>query len=98
VVAPPFEVPAAKRIVYVLKNTDIPPRYYTGLTSNVAARLMFHNKGLSLHTSTGRPWRIDVIVEFADESRAIAFEKYLKSGSGLAFSKRHLRLFTDHAL
>jgi hypothetical protein len=32
-----------------------------------------------------------VIVEFADEQRAVAFEKYLKSGSGVAFAKRHLR-------
>jgi hypothetical protein len=32
-----------------------------------------------------------VIVEFADEPRAVAFENYLKSGSGVAFAKRHLR-------
>jgi hypothetical protein len=31
------------------------------------------------------------VVEFADERRAIAFERYLKSGSGVAFAKRHLR-------
>jgi hypothetical protein len=34
---------------------------------------------------------IDVVVEFADERRAIAFERYLKSGSGVAFATRHLR-------
>ena len=33
----------------------------------------------------------DVIVEFTDERRAVTFERYLKSGSGVAFSKRHLR-------
>ena len=90
-VAQRVEVPAAKRIVYVLKNTDIPPRYYTGLTSNLAARLLFHNEGLCRHTESGRPWLVDLVVEFADERRALAFEKYLKSGSGVAFSKRHLR-------
>jgi putative endonuclease len=42
-------------------------------------------------TPEGKPWVIDVIVEFANERRAIAFEKYLKSGSGNAFAKRHLR-------
>jgi hypothetical protein len=31
------------------------------------------------------------IVEFSDERRAIAFEKYLRSGSGSAFARRHLR-------
>jgi hypothetical protein len=29
-------------------------------------------------------------MEFARQERAIAFEKYLKSGSGAAFLKRHL--------
>jgi predicted GIY-YIG superfamily endonuclease len=86
-----LEVARDKRIVYVLKNDKTPPRYYTGLTSNLAARLMFHNTGLCPHTATGMPWHVDVNVEFADERRAVAFEKYLKSGSGVAFSKRHLR-------
>jgi len=81
----------AKRFVYVIRNNDDPPRYYTGLTSNVAARVRLHNEGLCRHTATGRPWRADVIVEFADEPRAVAFENYLKSGSGVAFAKRGSR-------
>lgn len=81
----------SRRFVYVLKNTEQPPRYYTGLTSDPTARLSGHNEGDSLHTSTGRPWHIDVIIEFADEARAIRLEQYLKSGSGVAFAKRHLR-------
>jgi hypothetical protein len=28
-------------------------------------------------------------IAFNDEQRAIAFEKYLKSGSGRAFAKKH---------
>jgi hypothetical protein len=31
-----------------------------------------------------------VTLEFPDEGRARQFEKYLKSGSGRAFMKRHL--------
>jgi hypothetical protein len=31
------------------------------------------------------------VVEFADERRAVAFERYLKSGSGVAVAIRHLR-------
>ena len=34
---------------------------------------------------------------FVDENTAIAFEQYLKSGSGKAFLKRHL-LQADHSL
>jgi hypothetical protein len=37
------------------------------------------------------PWAVDVIVKFADEARALKFEKYLKSGSGVEFARRYLR-------
>jgi putative endonuclease len=80
-----------KRFVYVLKNSDNPPRYYTGLTSNLPARLAGHNAGECTYTAKYRPWSIDVTLAFADERRAVAFERYLKSGSGVAFAKRHLR-------
>jgi hypothetical protein len=30
-----------------------------------------------------------VFIAFPDEQRAIQFERYLKSGSGRAFAKRH---------
>lgn len=56
-----------------------------------AAFLEAHNAGHCAHTASGRPWEIDVLVQFTDERRALAFEKYLKSGSGAAFAKRHLR-------
>jgi putative endonuclease len=80
-----------KRLVYVLKNTSNPPRYYTGLTSDVASRLSAHNAGRCPHTASWCPWSIDVIIEFSDEDRALAFERYLKSGSGCAFASRHFR-------
>ena len=80
-----------KRIVYVLKTESDPTRYYTGLTSDIASRLDAHNAGRCPHTALCKPWIIDVLVEFSDERRAVALEKYLKSGSGCAFAKRHLR-------
>jgi hypothetical protein len=36
-----------------------------------------------------RPWQLVVVLEFASEPSAVAFEKYLKTGAGRAFSKRH---------
>ena len=81
----------SKRFVYVLKNGAVPPRYYTGLTSDVATRHAEHNAGSCIHTAKYRPWSIDLIIEFADEGRAVGFERYLKSGSGVAFAQRHLR-------
>ena len=82
---------ASKRFVYVLKNGTVPPRYYTGVTSAVARRCAEHNAGSCIHTAKYRPWSLDVVVEFADERRAVSFERYLKSGSGVAFAHRHLR-------
>jgi predicted GIY-YIG superfamily endonuclease len=81
----------AKRFVYILKNNGQPLRYYTGLTGNIQARLAAHNNGRCRHTKSGVPWHLDVVIEFSDERRAVAFEKYLKSGSGSAFANRHFR-------
>ena len=41
-------------------------------------------------TAEARPWEVDIAVYFRDEKKAHAFERYLKTGSGRAFSKRHL--------
>jgi putative endonuclease len=75
----------------VLKSRNQPSRYYTGLTSDVPWRLAAHNAGRCPHTARAGPWDVDVVVAFADEKRAVAFERYLKSGSGVAFAQRHLR-------
>jgi hypothetical protein len=32
-----------------------------------------------------------MFVQFTDERRGVTFERYLKSGSGVAFAMRHLR-------
>jgi predicted GIY-YIG superfamily endonuclease len=74
--------------VYVLRSTVDPSRYYTGATTDVQRRLAVHNSGGSRHTSKLRPWQLVVSLEFSNESSALAFEKYLKSGSGRAFAKR----------
>ena len=44
-----------RRFVYVLRNADDSPRYYTGLTSDVATRLMEHNAGSYIHTAKYGP-------------------------------------------
>ena len=80
-----------KRIVYVLRSLVAPERSYTGLTSDLDARLADHNAGRCRHTADGGPWQVDLVIQFADEARALKFERYLKSGSGCASAKRHLR-------
>jgi len=63
---------------------------YVGFTrKNPRERMIEHNKGLTKTTSAHIPWRVEVVVTFQYKERAEAFEKYLKSGSGYVFAKRH---------
>ena len=78
-----------KRFVYVLQGADTIPRFYVGLTSDARRRLEDHNSGRCSYTARHRPWQLLVVMEFTDEARAVRFERYLKSGSGRAFAKRH---------
>lgn len=78
-----------KHLVYVLESARNRERHYIGLTSDVPARLAAHNDARSLHTAKHGPWKLLVAIEFTDEDRAARFERYLKTGSGRAFAKRH---------
>ncbi len=73
--------------VYVLKCSDGKP--YTGCTDDLEERLLRHKNGYIPATKDRRP--IELISYFAlqDKYKAFAFEKYLKSGSGRAFTKKH---------
>lgn len=82
-------MPQPKHIVYVLKSSYKVPHYYVGVTGKLLDRLADHNSGRCPHTARHRPWRLHVMMEFADEGTALRFERYLKSGSGRAFAKRH---------
>jgi putative endonuclease len=42
-----------------------------------------------IHERLPRPWTVAVSMEFPNERAAVRFEKYLKSGSGRAFTRRH---------
>ena len=76
--------------VYTLQSLSQPMQIYTGQTENLQNRLNDHNAGKVPHTSKFRPWVIRSATAFKDKHRAIAFERYLKSGSGRAFLHRHL--------
>ena len=78
------------RYVYLLRSSVDPRRTYVGLTHDLSTRLDAHNRGEVSSTARHRPWAIDVVVRFREDERAIAFERYLKSGSGRAFARRHL--------
>jgi len=75
--------------VYILKTASGKERHYVGISGDPDARLEDHNAGRSPHTSKWRPWVLIAKSWFADEQKALAFERYLKTGSGRAFCKRH---------
>ncbi|MGZ3843316.1 MAG: GIY-YIG nuclease family protein [Bdellovibrio sp.] len=67
--------------VYRIRSQNCPNQVYIGITKDF--------KNQSAHTSRYKPWIAEVVIWFKDDSKARAFEKYLKSGSGRAFITRH---------
>ena len=77
-------------IVYIIQSITDLTQIYIGKTTNLNKRLSDHNCGTTAHTEKYKPWKIVFYAAFADELKAIEFEKYLKSGSGREFRKKRL--------
>lgn len=75
--------------VYILQSTVKEETFYVGATQDIRSRLHKHNKGDVSHTKKHRPWIIKNAVAFDEKSKALSFEKYLKTHSGRAWSKKH---------
>lgn len=73
--------------VYILSCSN--QSTYLGSTSNLKARLDRHRKGLVPATKHLLPVLLVSYFAFSNKYSAYNFEKYLKSGSGRAFMKRH---------
>jgi putative endonuclease len=75
--------------VYLLKAHSRPTQPYIGSPCDLLQRLKQHDKGRSPHTAKFRPWTLLAYFAIADKKTAVAFERYLKSGSGRSFVNRH---------
>lgn len=75
--------------VYILQSERYPERYYAGFTEELDTRLNTHNRGQCKHTSKHIPWRVKTAIAFTNRAKAFDFERYLKSASGRAFTKKH---------
>ena len=73
--------------VYLLECKDGP---YTGCTSDLKDRMPRHHKGQVPATANRRPLELEAYFAFKVKYVAFEFEKYLKSGSGRAFMKKHV--------
>lgn len=74
--------------VYSLKCKD---GFYIGCTNNLKDRLLRHKKGYVDATKERLPIRLDFYISIKDAHIAFNLEKYLKTGSGRAFIKRHFK-------
>jgi len=73
--------------VYSLKCKD---GFYVGCTEDLGERLKRHKNGSVPATISRRPIELEFYVAIQNRYKAFEFEKYLKSGSGRAFIKKHL--------
>lgn len=74
--------------VYILKCND--GTFYTGCTSNLKNRLIRHQNGYVHYTKNKNPLKLISYTVFSEKHKAYNFEKYLKSGSGIAFRNKRL--------
>ena len=72
--------------VYSLKCKN---GFYIGCTDNIEERLGRHSKGHVPATKDRLPIDLEFYIAIPDKYKAFEFEKYLKSGSGRAFIKKH---------
>ena len=68
--------------------------YYVGCTDNLKDRLNRHQNGYIPATAKRLPVKLEFYLAIPDKYIAFKFEKYLKSGSGRAFIKKHLSKVT----
>lgn len=76
--------------VYIIKSRDYPEIIYTGFSTDLRKRFMDHNRGKSKHSEKYRPWELIFYCAFTNKQKALNFEAYLKSGSGIAFKIKRL--------
>ncbi len=74
--------------VYILRCVD--NSHYTGCTNNLKDRLTRHKNKQVHYTKDKLPIELITYIAFTDKYKAYGFEKYLKSGSGIAFRNKRL--------
>ncbi len=76
--------------VYILQSLK-DHRYYIGETSDVEARLLFHNSGKQRSTRNRTPFRLVLVEEYPDRETALKREKQIKSWKGGEAFKRLIK-------
>lgn len=74
---------------YILYNY-VTGRYYIGYSPDLKNRLKKHLSGKVKPTKSNLNYELVWYCAFKTRDQAISFEKYLKTGSGIAFMKKRL--------
>ncbi|MCP9292454.1 MULTISPECIES: GIY-YIG nuclease family protein [Gracilimonas] len=75
--------------VYILKS-KVRDWRYVGFTHDLKKRFKQHNEGKSTATKNYKPFDLVCYVAVKDKATAIKLEKYLKTGSGIAWMNKRL--------
>ncbi len=79
-----------KYYVYIIQSERYPNQFYTGFSEELKGRVEDHNQGKSPHTNKFKSWKLVFCAGFFDKKKALLFEKYLKTASGIAFRNKRL--------
>lgn len=74
--------------VYILTNSR--SRKYIGFSEDLKTRLRAHQSKSVKTTKSAEGMQLVFYAAFQNKAKALAFEKYLKHGSGFAFTNKHL--------
>lgn len=77
-----------KYYAYILKSEKT-GTYYYGSTSDLQARLKYHNAGRVKSTKSKRPWVIHYFEEYETHGEALRQERFFKSIEGYLFLKQN---------
>lgn len=74
--------------VYIIQLEN--KSFYVGYSSNLKQRIGEHWRGKADFTKNFKPVKLVFYAAFLSKTKALAFEKYLKSSSGFAFRNKRL--------
>ena len=80
--------------VYVLLS-EKDHQFYTGYTSNLNERMIYHNDGKVQSTKNRRPLKLIYWEGCLNQQDATRRERYLKSGNGKIYLRNRLSHFFD---
>lgn len=73
--------------VYIIQSQK-DKSHYTGITRDLKQRINQHNWHNVKTTKSKAPYKLVWYCCFLNQEKAFNFEKYLKTGSGIAFSRK----------